>query len=69
MELRSDNSIKIYKSIKSGYEKSLGATRHKLTRITYESDKLIDQTVENVRNNLRQGIKHNSIIIFGIKSN
>ena len=69
LELRNDNSIKIYKSLKVGYEKSLGAIKYKLNKITYDAEKLVNQTVENIKFNLSKGIKNNSILIFGVKSN
>lgn len=54
--------------MKSGYEKSLGANRYKLNKITYDFDRVVHDSAEKVILNNLQGLKKNSIIIYGVKS-
>lgn len=41
--------IKFFKSTKNGFEKSLGATKHKFSSIGYDTEALVHKTVNDVK--------------------
>jgi hypothetical protein len=47
IEVKDGKLIKLYKSTKSGFEKSLGATRHKFDSVGYDTE-LITQTAADL---------------------
>ena len=46
IEVKENRLIKVYKSTKNGFEKSLGATRHKFDSVGYDSEAIVKNGVE-----------------------
>ena len=46
-----DKFLKLYKNTKTGFEKSLGATKHKFDWIGYDTSALVLDTVSKVKQN------------------
>ena len=44
-----DKTIKVFKSTKNGFEKSLGATKHKFDWIGYDQESLMEKIVSSIK--------------------
>lgn len=60
--------IKFFKSTKNGFEKSLGATKHKFSSIGYDTEALVHKTVNDVKSGIENQANYHSIVIYGAKS-
>jgi hypothetical protein len=45
IEIKENKLIKVYKSTKNGFEKSLGATRHKFDSVGYDVEAIVQNGV------------------------
>ncbi len=45
IEIKDNKMIKVYKSTKNGFEKSLGATRHKFDYVGYDVEAIVQNGV------------------------
>jgi hypothetical protein len=66
IEVKDNRLIKLYKNTKNGFEKSLGATRHKFDSVGYDSDAVVQTAAELAKATIEQGQSH-SIVVYGSK--
>lgn len=53
-----NNEIKIFKSTKNGsFKKSINTFKYQLNHIGFDSDEIIKECAENIKNNILNGIK------------
>ena len=52
LEIQNENTVKIYRSTKTGFEKSLGSQKYKLNSIKHDPDTIIQEHVEKVQQNI-----------------
>jgi hypothetical protein len=63
-----NNLMKVVKSTKTGnFEKSIGFFKYKLSCISHDSEQIIDNCVEAVKQNLANRVR-TTVIFFGPKS-
>lgn len=66
IEIKENRLIKVYKSTKNGFEKSLGATRHKFDSVGYDSEATVQTGVDFAKDSIEKGLSH-SIVTYGSK--
>lgn len=66
IEIKDNKFIKIYKSTKNGFEKSLGATKHKFDSVGYDLETLVQNSVTYAKESLSHNYSH-TILIYGSK--
>lgn len=66
IEIKENKFIKIYKSTKNGFEKSLGATKHKFDSVGYDLEALAQNAVTYAKESLYRNHSH-TVLIYGSK--
>ncbi len=66
IEVKDNRLIKVYKSTKNGFEKSLGATRHKFDSVDYDGEVITENGALFAKDSIEKGLNH-SIVIYGSK--
>lgn len=52
IEIKDNKLIKVYKSTKNGFEKSLGATKHKFDSVGYDAANIVQTGVDYAKDSV-----------------
>lgn len=66
IEIKDGKLIKVYKSTKNGFEKSLGATKHKFDSVGYDAESIVQNGSNFAKDSIERGTSH-SIVLYGSK--
>ncbi len=66
IEIKDGKLIKVYKSTKNGFEKSLCATKHKFDTVGYDAESIVQNGSNFAKDSIEKGTSH-TIVLYGSK--